>query len=446
MGPVAGSGSMSVALANAEVGDALAEARARFAAARPRCRAVHEAAAAHLPGGNTRTGVFSAPFPVAWARGEGCRLWDEDGHEAVDFLGEATAGVYGHNHPAIRRAIETQLGLGWNFGGHTALEGELAGLLRERFASLERLRFCNSGTEANMFAVQTARVMTGRPSVMGFGGCYHGGLLTFTAKENPLNVPFSTVVATYNDLEGSAALIEAHADELACVIVEPMIGGGGCIPAEVGFLRMLRERTARHGIVLIFDEVMTSRLGAGGLQGQYGIRPDLTTLGKYICGGMSAGAFGGRADLMAQYDPREAVPLQHSGTYNNNPFSMRAGIAGLGEVFTGAAAEALNARGERLRARLNGVCEAADAALQVTGIGSMLGFHARRGAIRTPADAAAGDAGVRELLFYDLLAAGFYSMPRRGFMALSLPLGEAEFDGLVGAVSEFVSARGSLLR
>ncbi len=450
MGPVAGSGAMGVALANAEVGDALAEAKERFAAARPKSRAVHERAVAHLPGGNTRTGVFSAPFPVAWARGEGCRLWDEDGHEAVDFLGEATAGVYGHNHPAIRRAIETQLALGWNFGGHTALEGELAGLLRERFPSMERLRFCNSGTEANMFAVQTARVMTGRPSVMGFGGCYHGGLLTFTAKENPLNVPIPTVVAGYNDLEGSAALIEAHADELACVIVEPMIGGGGCIPAEVGFLRMLRERTARHGIVLIFDEVMTSRLGAGGLQGRYGIRPDLTTLGKYICGGMSAGAFGGRADLMERYDPRESHggsgPLQHSGTYNNNVFSLRAGIAGLGEVFTAAAAEALAERGERLRGQLNAVCAAAGAALQVTGIGSMLGFHARRGEIRTPADAAAGDAGVRELLFYDLLAAGIYSMPRRGFMALSLPLGEAEFDGLVGAVSEFVSARRSLLR
>lgn len=442
---------MSVALANAEVGAALAEAREAFAAIRPKSRVVHERATAHLPGGNTRTGVFSEPFPVAWARGEGCRLWDEDGHGVVDFLGEATAGVYGHNHPAIRRAIETQLGLGWNFGGHSALEGELAGLLSARFPSLEKLRFCNSGSEANMFAVQTARVMTGRPSVLGFGGCYHGGLLTFTAASNPLNVPFSTVVAPYNDIERSAALIDAHADELACVIAEPMIGGGGCIAADAGFLHMLRERTTRHGIVLIFDEVMTSRLGPGGLQGEHGITPDLTTLGKYICGGMTAGAFGGRAALMERYDPRgggpgQAVPLQHSGTYNNNLFSMRAGIAGLGEVFTAEAAVALNARGERLRGRLNAVCAEADAALQVTGIGSMLAFHARRGAIRTPADAAAGDAAVRELLFYDLLAAGFYTMPRRGFMALSLPLGEAEFDGLVGAVAEFVSARASLLR
>lgn len=436
---------MSITLANAEIGAALDEAKDAFAAARPRSRAVHERAVRHLPGGNTRTGVFTDPFPIAWARGEGATLWDEDGHRVTDFLGEATAGVYGHNHPAIKRAIETQLGLGWNFGGHTALEGELAGILTGRFASLEKIRFCNSGTEANMFAVQTARVMTGRAKVLGFAGCYHGGLLTFTAADNPLNVPIPTVVAPYNDLERTAALIEAHADELACVIIEPMIGGGGCLPADVAFLRMLRERTERHGVLLIFDEVMTSRLGPGGLQGRYGITPDLTSLGKYICGGMTAGAFGGRADLMERYDPRQAVPLQHSGTYNNNVFSLRAGIAGLGEVYTAEAAVALNERGDRLRERLNAICEKADAALQVTGIGSMLAFHARRGAIRSPADAAQGNAKVRELLFYDLLAHGIYTMPRRGFMALSLPLGEAEFDRLAGAVEEFVSARASLL-
>lgn len=433
-------------LANADVGTALDEAKEGFAAARPRSRAVHERAAAHLPGGNTRTGVFSDPFPIAWARGEGAYLWDEDGHRVVDFLGEATAGIYGHNHPAIRRAIETQLGLGWNFGGHTALEGELAGLLTARFASLEQVRFCNSGTEANMFAVQTARVMTGRASVLGFAGCYHGGLLTFTAASNPLNVPFQTVVAPFNDTERTAALIDAHADELACVIVEPMLGGNGCIPGDEAFLRMLRERTERHGIILIFDEVMTSRLGPGGLQGRYGITPDLTSLGKYICGGMTAGAFGGRADLMSRYDPRGAVPLQHSGTYNNNVFSLRAGIAGLGEVYTVEAAVALNARGDQLRERLNAICSAADAALQVTGIGSMLAFHARRGGIHSPADAAQGDVKIRELLFYDLLARGIYTMPKRGFMALSLPLGEAEFDVLVSAVDDFVGARASLLR
>lgn len=433
-------------LANADVGTALADAKRDYAAGHPGSRRVHAAAVGHLPGGNTRTGIFFDPFPVAWARGEGARLWDEDGQCCIDFLGEATAGIYGHNHPVIRAAVETQLDRGWNFGGHTALEGEMAALLTGRFPSLERVRFCNSGTEANTFAVQTARVMTGRPAVLGFAGCYHGGFLTFAAAENPLNVPIPTVVAPYNDSEATAALIEAHASELAAVIVEPMVGSGGCIPARPDFLHMLRERTARHGIVLIFDEVMTSRLAPGGLQGKLGITPDLTSLGKYIGGGFTAGAFGGRADLLERYDPRQAAPLQHSGTYNNNVFSLRAGIAGLGQVFTPEAALALNARGDMLRDRLNSICEGAGAALQVTGLGSMLAFHAVRGPIASPADAAKGNARVRELLFYDLLAHGIYTMPRRGFIALSLPLTEADFAVLATALSEFVASRASLLR
>ncbi len=432
-------------LKNADIDEALADAKAAYAAANPASRRIHEAAIGHLPGGNTRTGIFFDPFPVMWARGEGARLWDEDGHCCTDFLGEATAGIYGHNHPVIRAAVEAQLERGWNLGGHTALEGEMAALLTARFPSLERVRFCNSGTEANTFAVQTARVMTGRAAVMGFAGCYHGGFLTFTAKENPLNVPIPTVVAPFNDIAGTAALIDAHAGALAAVIIEPMVGGGGCIPADAAFLHMLRERTARHGIVLIFDEVMTSRLAPGGLQAKLGITPDLTSLGKYIGGGFTAGAFGGRADLMERYDPRQAVPLQHSGTYNNNVFSLRAGIAGLSRVYTPAAAIALNASGDALRERLNAICQRADAALQVTGLGSMLAFHARRGAITSPAEAAQGAAGVRELLFYDLLAHGIYTMPRRGFMALSLPLTEGDFGLLAAAVEEFVSARRSLL-
>ena len=432
-------------LANTDVDGALTDARARYAAAHPAGRRVHEAALACMPGGNTRTGIFFDPFPVAWARGEGAHLWDEDGHRVTDFLGEATAGIYGHSNPVIRAAIEAQLARGWNLGGHTAVEGRLAALLTARFPSLERVRLCNSGSEANTFAVQTARVVTGRPAVLGFGGCYHGGFLTFTAKTNPLNVPIPTVIAPFNDVDGAAAMIDANAERLAAVIVEPMIGGGGCIPGDPAFLHMLRERTAHHGIVLIFDEVMTSRLAPGGMQERLGITPDLTSLGKYIGGGFSAGAFGGRADLMEGYDPRREVPLQHSGTYNNNVFTMAGGCAGLGEVYTPDAAIALNARGDRLRGRLNAICERADVTLQVTGIGSMLSFHFCRGPVRTPADAARGDERLRALLFHDMLEQGFYMMPKRCFMALSLPLTDADFAGLASALEEFVTTRRSLL-
>jgi glutamate-1-semialdehyde 2,1-aminomutase len=257
-------------------------------------------------------------------------------------------------------------------------------------------------------------------------------------------VPFETVVGTYNDVDGTADLIDRNAGRIAAVILEPMLGGGGCIPADLEFLKMLRERTRKHGIVLIFDEVMTSRLSPGGLQAKTGVIPDLTSLGKYIGGGLPAGAFGGRAEILDRFDPRKSDALPHSGTYNNNVLTLAAGIAGLSRIYTKEAATVLNARGDGLRKRLNAVADRAGVAMQFTGIGSMMAVHMRRGEIRTPADAAKGDAKLRELFFFDLLEQGVHVMPKRGMMALSLPLTDADFDTLVAAVEEFVQARRSL--
>ncbi len=431
---------------NTDIAQALDDAKAAYAKGNPNSGALYQKALPMMPGGNTRTGVFFDPFPLMFRRGEGARLWDEDGHSYIDFLGEATAGIYGHNHSTIRAAIDDRLALGWNLSGATASEAVLAGIVVDRFPSIERVRFVNSGTEANMFNVQLARIVTGRPAVLGFLGCYHGGLLTFTAQSNPLNVPFETVIAPYNDIEATAAAIDANADKLAAVILEPMIGGGGCIPASVEFLAMLREQTKRHGIALIFDEVMTSRLSPGGLQGKYEITPDLTSLGKYIGGGFSAGAFGGKAEWMDRFDPRRGDALPHSGTYNNNVFTMAAGIAGLSKVYTKEAAIALNARGDAFRDRLNAICTKADVALQFTGIGSMLAPHAMRGPITSPQVAATGNAKLRELLFFDLVAHGIFMMPKRCLIALSLPLTDRDFDTFANAVEEFVHSRRSLLR
>jgi glutamate-1-semialdehyde 2,1-aminomutase len=296
-----------------------------------------------------------------------------------------------------------------------------------------------------MFNIMAARVVTGRPAVMGFQGCYHGGFLTFTAKVNPLNVPFETVVGTYNDVDGTAKLIEANAGKLACVILEPLVGGGGCIPGAPEFLKMLREKTRQHGIYLIFDEVMSSRLSPGGMQQVTGVTPDLTSLGKYIGGGFPAGAFGGPAEVMDRFDPRRPDALPHSGTFNNNVFTLAAGIAGLTKAYTPEAAKALNAMGDRLKARLNAVVEKAGAAMQFTGFGSMLNVHMLKGEIRNPGDAAQGNAKLRELFYFDMLEQGFYSMPKRGLMALALPHTEADCEALVAGVEEFIQARRSLL-
>jgi glutamate-1-semialdehyde 2,1-aminomutase len=416
---------------------ALAEAVTRYTDANPASRRRFAAACAHLPGGNTRSILHFSPFPLGIAKGEGAWLQDLDGHRYRDFLGEYTAGLYGHSHPALIEAIRGALADGITLGGPNRHEARLAELLCERFPSLDLVRFCNSGTEANLNALLAARVVTGRPAILVFEGAYHGGCFTYGVPPGAMNAPFPVVIGQYNDVDGTAALLARHGPELAAVILEPMMGAGGAIPGEPDFLAMLRERTAHHGIVLIFDEVMTSRLSPGGLQLKRGIVPDMTTFGKYLGGGLSFGAFGGAARIMERFDPRRPDHLGHSGTYNNNVLTMAAGVAGLEQAFTPAAALALNARGDALRDRLNAVLDRHGVGLQVLGEGSILCVHSHRAPVRRPADVRHDP--TRQALFHlELLARGIY-LARRGFVTLALPQDAADDDA-------FVAGRGPLRR
>jgi len=428
-----------------ELDEALAQAVAAFTARNPASLARQAAAAQVMPGGNTRTVLHYTPFPLGVARAEGCYLWDLDGHRYVDFLGEYTAGLYGHSHPVIRAALEGALANGLNFGGPNLMEVQLAETVCARFPSIEKVRFTNSGTEANLMALAAARAFTGREKIMVFAGGYHGGVLYFSGgTSSPVNAPYDFVIAPYNDIAGTAALIDEHRGELAAVILEPMLGGGGCIPAARDFLAMLREKTTQHGVLLIFDEVMTSRLAPGGLQERHNILPDLTTLGKYVGGGMSFGAFGGRAAVMDQFDPTRPNGLPHAGTFNNNVLTMSAGFAGLSQVYTPEAAIALNARGDQLRNRLNDLCQRQEVPMQFTGMGSMLNVHLTDAPIRIVADAAKGNSQLRDLLFFDLLQAGVW-IARRGMINLSLPMGEGEEQQLVDGITAFIALRAPLL-
>ena len=424
---------------------ALDQAYTTYTTRNPASLARHQAAVTVMPGGNTRTVLHYAPFPLGIARGEGGYLWDVDGHRYVDFLGEYTAGIYGHSHPVIRAALEQALDGGLNFGATNAMEVKLAQAVCARFPSLDLVRFTNSGTEANLMALTAARAFTKRSKLMVFRGSYHGGVLYFSGGEgSPVNAPYDFVLAPYNDLAATEALLTEHGPSLAAILIEPMVGGGGCIPAERTFLAMLREQATRHGIVLIFDEVMTSRLSPGGLQAVHGIRPDMTTLGKYIGGGMSFGAFGGRGEIMAQFDPSRPDALPHAGTFNNNVLTMSAGFAGLTQVYTPEAAIALNARGDALRTRLNDLCQHHEVPMQFTGFGSMMNVHMTDAPLRSPADAAQANQKLRELFFFDLLEAGVW-LARRGMINLSLPIEDAECDVLVDAVEQFIQRRLVLL-
>ncbi len=434
---------MTDAARNLDIATAAREAEAAYVAANPSSQRLMEEAAAVMPGGNTRTVLFYPPFPLTIVRGEGARIWDADGHEYCDFLGEFTAGLYGHSHPLIRAAIEAKLDDGLLMGAPGELEAKLAAELCRRFPSLDRVRLCNSGTEANMLALSAARAISGRDSVMIFEGAYHGAVFVFGPGGSPLNVPFPFVMGRYNDAEGAAKLIDEHAGELAAVIVEPMQGAGGCIVGEAEFLRTLRQATERHGITLVFDEVMTSRTGGGGVQSQLGIVPDMTTLGKYVGGGLPSGAFGGRADIMEYFDPRRPDAFMHAGTFNNHVLTMAAGLTGLTEIFTTEAAAELDRRGEDLRRRLNTAAGDRGLPVQATGVGSLSTVHFQSGEIRR-IDDLCSDPEARTLFQLDLLARGIYT-PRRNMMNLSLPMSEADIDNLVAVFEEFLDDRGPLL-
>jgi len=391
----------------------LEAAIAKYVADNPASAARHAEARKVMPGGNTRTVLHYEPFPLTFVRGQGPYLWSADGRRYVDFLGEYTAGLYGHSEPIILDAIREALARGLNFGSTNDLEQRLAELLCRRFPSMELVRFTNSGTEANLMALALAVRVSGRRPILAFRSGYHGSVLSFGDGPSPMNVPHEFVVGDYNDVAGTRALIRGT--PLAAVLVEPMLGSGGCIPGTSEFLRMLREETAATGALLIFDEVMTSRLSPGGVQLLEGITPDLTTVGKYLAGGMSFGAFGGRHDLMAHFDPSGPAPLVHPGTFNNNVLSMSAGIAGLTRVLTDERLVALNQRGDRLRQRLNGVA----GPFTVTGRGSLMTYHHP-------------DPAAKELMFFELVARGFW-LARRGMITLSLPITDDHCDAFAAA-------------
>ena len=429
---------------NLDLESAVDEVTARYAAANPGSRAQYELARESMPGGNTRTGMFYPPFPLAIEKAAGATLTDVDGHTYTDFVGDFSAGLYGHSHPVIREAVQATLDSGMAYGSTSPYEARLAALVCARFPSIEQVRFTTSGTEGNMLALVTARAVTGKDSIMVFEGAYHGGTIYFGREAAPIVVPFPFVIAPYNDAEEARRLIRENAHRLAAVLVEPLQGASGAIPASADFLGALREACSAHDVLLIFDEVMTSRVATDGRQGQLGIVPDLTTLGKYIGGGFSCGALGGPAEIMKCFDPSRPDSFVHHGTFNNNVFMLIAGAAGLEKIFTPPVQIALNEAGDALRDALNGLAVRHGASFQVTGLGSIMTMHLQREPIRSIRDIAPRDSRLRQLLHLDLIDKGFFTA-RRGYMAPSLAIAGTDCDGLIEAVDEFLTHHGHLL-
>lgn len=420
----------NVAVVESRFAAHVAAAERRYAEKRPRSAELFGRARAVLPGGSTRSVLDVKPFPFRIASASGSRLTDVDGHQYLDLLGDYSAGLLGHDPGPVADAVKAALDRGWSYGGVHTDEIRFAEAVVERFASIDEVRFTNSGTEANLMAIQLARHHTGRDRVVVCDLAYHGGLLYFGHGGEALLAPFDYQRIEFNDVAGVASI----GADVAAVLVEPMMGAAGCIPATAEFLRALRARCDDVGALLVFDEVMTSRMSAGGQQARCGVIPDLTTLGKYLAGGMTFGAFGGRADVMAAFDPARGGALAHGGTFNNNVVTMAAGAVAMRELLSAEVLDALFRRGDELQRRLGEVFASSSLPLCVTGLGSLMTIHTVAGPVSSPRDLAASDPDLKQLLFHELVDRGCYLAPR-GYVAVSAAVTDADCDAFVAAVT-----------
>jgi len=431
----------------------------RYRARTPVSARLHGEAAEHLPGGNTRSVMHFDPYPVHLVQGEGCRLKDADGHTYLDFINNYTSLIHGNAHPGITEAAGKQMALGVCFPGPHRTQAGLAEMICDRIASVEQVRFCNSGTEATLHAIRAARVYTGKTKIIKVEGGYHGthdsaevsvhpDPLAAGPAEAPLSLPENAgispntcqdvVIIPFNDPATAERIVTEQAGSAACLIVEPMMGAAGLIPPAQGYLELLRDLTQRHGLLLIFDEVITFRLGLGGLQGVHGLSPDLTAMGKIIGGGFPVGAFGGSREVMKSYSPGVTPGVAHSGTFNGNPVTMAAGMAAL-KAYTQPEIDRLNSLGDLMRAGLGQAMVRQGIKGRVSGLGSLFQPHFTGKPVTDYRSAQRANARVMDLVHLELLERGIYIAPR-GLCALSTPMSAKEVDGFVSAFEEALAA------
>jgi glutamate-1-semialdehyde 2,1-aminomutase len=393
-----------------------------------RSKALFDTARTLIPGGvNSPVRAFKGVggHPIFFQSGQGAYLTDVDGKRYIDYVGSWGPMIVGHAHPGVVAAVQEMAGRGLGFGAPTEIEIEMAQTIRELMPSIERVRMVSSGTEATMSAIRLARGFTGRDDVVKFEGCYHGhadsllvkagsGALTLgvpTSPGVPVELAKHTLTLRYNDAQQVRDLFTQTGASIACVIVEPVAGNMNCVPPAPGFLEEIRSQCDQHGALLIFDEVMTGfRVGLGGAQALYGIRPDLTTLGKVIGGGLPVGAFGGRGDIMDRLAPNG--PVYQAGTLSGNPVSLAAGLATLRLLRRPGFFEQLGERTAELTEKLRLAATAAQIALSTNHVGGMFGlFFTEEPAVRTFEQVTRCDAERFKRFFHAMLNEGVYLAP-----------------------------------
>lgn len=403
-----------------------------------RSEALFAAACKHIPGGvNSPVRAFRGVGgnPIFFSRAQGAYLFDADDNCYIDYICSWGPAILGHAHPDVIREVQEAATLGLSFGAPTEVEVEMADIVCELMPSMDLVRMVSSGTEATMSAIRLARGFTGRDVLVKFEGCYHGhsdsllvkagsGALTLGVPSSagvPASVAQHTITLPYNDLDAVRDYFREHGDKVACIIVEPVAGNMNLIPPRPGFLQVLREVCDQSGSVLIFDEVMTGfRVALGGAQALYGVKPDITTLGKIIGGGMPVGAFGGRRDIMECIAP--LGPVYQAGTLSGNPIAMRAGLKTLSLIRQPGFHEQLSARTKALCEGLEAAGRKAGVPISTHHIGGMFGFFFSETPAWSFAEATQGDTEYFKTFFHAMLAEGVYLAPsafEAGFVSIA---------------------------
>ena len=407
---------------------------------------VIEYASNYVPDGDMRISVWFEPYPTVMTRGDGCHLYDVDGNDYLDFSNNWTSMILGNNHPKVVEAISKQAPLGSAMAAPHESVFEWAKILCERIPSVERVRFCTSGTEALMFAVRAARAFTGKDKILKMEGNYHGSYDIMEMQVGwrklppglPKSVEQDVLVTPFNDKAAAEKIIKENKDDLAAVVVEGIMGAAGMIPPEDDYLKHLKKVASENDVLLIVDEVISFRLSTGGAQQIFDVQPDLTALGKTIGGGLPVGAFGGREDVMAVYSPRHKRPAHHAGTFVATPIAVAAGIAGLKEM-TPEAIEKINDLGWSMREKLQAVLDDLKINIQIKGYGSLQQLHFTAEPVFDAQTAFfTQDRHILRLFHLSLMNKGIF-IPNRGFFAISTPMTEAETDKAVEATAEVLS-------
>jgi glutamate-1-semialdehyde 2,1-aminomutase len=417
----------------------------------PRSKALFEKAKQFIPGGvNSPVRAFRAVGgnPLFIKKAKGAFLYDEDGNEFVDLINSWGPMILGHAHPEVEEAVKEAIGSSPSFGAPTFREVEMAELICSMVPSVEKVRMVNSGTEATMSAIRVARGYTGRDKIIKMEGCYHGhgdsfliaagsGAMTFGNPDSPgvtTGTAKDTLIARFNDLQAVNSLIESNPDEIAALILEPVVGNMGCVLPEPGYLQGLRDVCTKHGIILIFDEVMTGfRLAPGGAQELFGVTPDMTTLGKIIGGGLPVGAYGGKKQIMDSVSP--AGPIYQAGTLSGNPMAMAAGLAMLKHLKANPPIyKKLNDTGSKLVDGLNREIKAAGLRFTINHQGSMFTLFFTDKKVIDFDTAKTSDTAAFAKYFQSMLSQGIYLAPSQyEAMFLSTSIDDSIVDRVLSA-------------